>query len=108
MYAEALVDVASGVVRLRAVTVIGDASTPVRRWLGDDDARDGAGATGPSLVEQLTSSAAASMGRRKRGRMRRRLGVRKRWGNGEGNSRDFGDTFSSDCALATTRFGRTT
>src|SRR5262245_18658767 len=69
-YADALTDAASGAVRLSEVTVVGSVTMPLRSSSGDDDgAAVRAGATGPSLVEQLASSAAASRGRRKRVRM---------------------------------------
>src|SRR5689334_7063711 len=70
-YADALTEVASGVVRFRLVTVVGSVMMPLSSSSGDDGAAVGAGATGPSLVEQLATSAAASTGMRKRTRMMR-------------------------------------
>jgi hypothetical protein len=93
MYAEALTEVASGVVRLRLVTVRGEVETPLRRSSGDNDTADGAGATGLSLVEQLTRNRAANIGRRRRWRIRRVVSVevsdREAWEGPGGNSPRF-------------------
>jgi hypothetical protein len=78
IYADALTDDASGVVRWSGVTVIGEIGSPLSKSC-DDDTADGAGATGLSLVEQLTSSRAANIGRRRRWRIRRVVSGRGEW-----------------------------